>query len=131
MVSDPIADFIIRLKNASAVRHATCEVPFSELKLAIAEKLREAGYIGRVERRGKKVKKTLEVELLYGTDGTPKIHGVSRVSKPGRRLYQKVAELTPVKYGHGHLVLSTPAGIRLDTEAKTERVGGEALFKIW
>lgn len=131
MVSDPVADFINRLKNAGAVKHASVSIPFSNLKLAIAEKLKDAGYVQAVEKKGKKVKKTLEVVIKYDAQGKPVIHGVKRISKPGRRLYKSVLEITPVKYGHGALILSTPSGIKTDKEAKKEKVGGEAMFEIW
>lgn len=131
MVNDPVGDFINRLKNAGAVKHASVSVPFSNLKLAIAEKLKDAGYVMGVEKKGKKIKKTLDVAIKYTDAGIPIIRGVRRISKPGRRLYKSVLEITPVKYGHGALILSTPKGIKTDKEAKKEKVGGEALFEIW
>lgn len=131
MVSDPIGDFIIRLTNAGAVKQASVAVPFSTLKLAVAEKLKEAGFIAGAEKKGKKVKKTLDVMLKYDHNGTPRINGVKRISKPGRRVYKGVLEITPVRYGHGSLILSTPKGILTDKEAKAAKVGGEALFEIW
>ena len=131
MITDPVGDLIIRLTNAGAVKHATVSVPFSNLKLAIAEKLKDAGYIAGVDKKGKKVKKTLEVTLKYNADGSPFIEGVKRVSKPGRRMYKSVHEITRVRYGHGALVLSTPQGIKTDKEARKEKVGGEAMFEIW
>ncbi len=131
MVNDPVGDFIIRLTNAGAVKKANVSLPFSNFKLAIAEKLKEAGYVGEVDKKGKKVKKTLDVTLIYDASGEPKIQGVKRVSKPGRRMYKSVHEITRVRYGHGNLILSTPKGIKTDTEARKEKVGGEALFEIW
>jgi len=131
MVNDPVADLINRLKNAGAVKHATVAIPFSNLKAAIAEKLKEAGYIAGLEKKGKKVKKTLEVTLKYDAKGKPVIQGARRVSKPGRRMYKSVLEINPVRYGHGALILSTPKGIKTDREAKKEKVGGEALLEIW
>ena len=131
MISDTIGDLIIRLKNAGMVKHATISVPFSMMKMAVAEKLQEAGYVTAVEKRGKKVRKTLDITLKYDAAGKSVIHDVKRVSKPGRRLYYGVREIKPVRYGHGTLVLSTPKGIKTDKEARTEGVGGEALFQIW
>ncbi|MEN9561197.1 MAG: hypothetical protein RIQ56_470 [Candidatus Parcubacteria bacterium] len=131
MVSDPIGDFIIRLTNAGAVKQTVVSVPFSNFKLAIAEKLKDAGYIKAIEKKGKKVKKTLDVTLVYDQDGNHKIQGVKRISKPGRRMYKSVLEIIPVRYGHGALILSTPKGILTDKEAKKEKIGGEALFEIW
>ena len=131
MVNDPIGDFINRLKNAGAIKQESVCVPFSNVKLAIAEKLKDAGYVKAVEKKGKKVKKTLDVALVYTPSGESKIQGVKRISKPGRRLYKSVHEIIPVRYGHGSLILSTPAGIKTDKEARKEKVGGEALFEIW
>lgn len=131
MVNDPVADFINRLVNAGAIGHATVSLPFSNFKFAIAEKLREMGYVSAVEKKGKKVKKTLDVTLVYKPTGEAKIQGVKRVSKPGRRLYASVNEIRPVRYGHGTMIMSTPKGIKTDKEARKEKVGGENLFQIW
>jgi len=131
MVNDPVADFINRLVNAGAVKHAVVSLPFSNLKLAIAEKLKDAGYVEGAEKKGKKVKKTLDVTLKYTSAGMHRINGVKRISKPGRRLYRAVHEITPVRYGKGALILSTPKGILTDKEARKANVGGEAMFEIW
>ena len=131
MVNDPIGDFIIQLKNAGMVRKATVSIPYSKLKNAVADKLVESGFVLGATKRGKKVKKTLDVALKYATDGSHAIQGVQRVSKPGRRLYLSVAEIFPVKFGRGKRILSTPAGILTGEEAKEKNVGGEELFIIW
>lgn len=131
MVNDPISDFIIRIKNAGAVKRESVSIPYSKLKFTIAQKLQEAGYIKSVSKKGKKVRKTLEIELLYTTKGVHRINDVKRVSKPGCRVYEKVTTIKKVKYGKGALLLSTPKGILTDKEARSKKVGGEALFKIW
>lgn len=131
MTNDPVGDFINRLKNAGAIKQDSVSVPFSNFKLAIAEKLKQAGYVTAIEKKGKKVKKTLDITLAYDQGGKSKISGVKRVSKPGRRLYRTANEITPVRYGHGALILSTPSGVKTDAEARKEKVGGEALFEIW
>lgn len=130
MVSDPVADFIIQLKNAGAVGKAEISLPYSKLKHAIADKLVAAGFVAAASKRGKGVKKELSVTLRYDA-GKHFIRGVQRISKPGRRLYANVSEIHPVKFGHGKLILSTPAGILTDDEARQKNVGGEQLFKIW
>ncbi len=130
MVTDPIGDFIVQLKNAAAVRKPTVIVSYSKLKHAIAEALRKQGYLSSVEKHGKKIHKSLIVELAYTKAGA-RIGGVRRVSKPGRRVYERVLTIRSVKSGKGSLILSTPKGILTDKEARKERVGGEALFKIW
>jgi small subunit ribosomal protein S8 len=130
MTNDPVADFITRLLNASTVKKALVSLPFSNFKLAIAEKLKDAGYVHSVEKKGKKVRKTLDVTLKY-TNGEAAIHGVKRISKPGRRVYKGFHDVVPVRYGHGSVLLSTPKGIMTGKEAKKAKVGGEALFEIW
>ena len=131
MVGDTVGDLIIRLKNAGMVGKQTVSVPYSKLRQAILEKLVAAGYIVDATEKGKEVQdKTLEVTLRY-ENGAPRISGVQRLSKPGRRLYCGVADLHPVKFGRGHMILSTPAGILTNEEAKEQRVGGEQLFIIW
>lgn len=131
MTTDPIADLINQIKNAGAVKKATVSIPFSNFKLSIAEKLKEVGFVKAVEKKGKKVKKTLDITIKYNDDGKAFIQGVKRVSKPGRRIYRGFEDIIPVKYGFGSLILSTPKGIKTDKEAKKEKVGGEALFQIW
>jgi len=131
MVGDTVGDLIIRLKNAGVVGKDTVSVPYSKLREAVLNKLVDAGYITSATTKGKLVQeKTLEVTLSY-ENGEHRINGVKRVSKPGRRLYCGVADLHPVKFGKGHLILSTPAGILTNEEAKEKKVGGEQLFIIW
>ncbi len=131
MVGDTIGDLIIRLKNAGAVGKSTVSLPYSKLRHAVADKLADAGYVSAVTTKGKKVQeKTLEVTLSY-ENGDHRIRGVKRISKPGRRLYTKVSDLHPIKFGQGHMILSTPAGILTNTEAREKKMGGEQLFIIW
>lgn len=131
MTTDPIADFIIRLKNASMVRKDSVSAPYSKILMAIADKLKQDGYIAQAEKTGKKVKKTIEVKLAYESNGKPTISGVKRISKPGQRLYKGVKDIVPVRYGTGTVILSTPKGILTGEEARKEKVGGETLFEIW
>ncbi len=131
MTNDVIGDFIVRLTNAGAIKKASVSVPFSSFKMAVAEKLKDAGFVADVEKKGKKVRKTLDVVLKYDDRGVHAISGVKRISKPGRRMYKSAHEIIPVRYGFGALVLSTPKGILTDKEARKQKVGGEALFEIW
>jgi small subunit ribosomal protein S8 len=131
MVGDTIGDLIIRLKNAGLVGRKNVSVPYSKLRQAVLNKLVGAGYVESVTEKGKQVQeKTLEVTLRY-ENGKHRISGVKRLSKPGRRLYCGISELHPVKFGKGHMILSTPAGILTNEEAKEKKVGGEQLFIIW
>jgi small subunit ribosomal protein S8 len=130
MVTDPIADFIIRLKNASDAHKDAVSVPYSSLKEAIAQTLKKSGFIKSVEKKGKDVSKTLEIELLY-IGNEPRIHDVARISKPSRRLYQGSKDIRSYKSGYGAYVYSTPKGVLSDSEARAYKVGGEILFRIW
>jgi len=127
MVNDPIADFLVRLSNASAVRHERVLVPYSKMKDAIAQVLAKEGYVGEVKKSNTGA---LRVELKY-TNDRPAVSGFKRLSKPSRRLYTGIHDIHPVKNGKGLLVLSTPAGILTGNEARKQKVGGETLFEIW
>ena|SRR3989344_3832743 len=127
---DPVSNLIIKIKNAGAVGHPTVTVPYTKLNAAILEKLEQKGYIKSFSKQGKNVSKTIEVELVY-EDGKPKIEQARRISKLSRRVYEKSANLRPVRRGYGIAIISTPKGILTDAEARKARVGGEVLFKIW
>lgn len=119
------------MKNATAVSKDTVTVPFSTLKYAIAQCLKEHGFVSNVSKKTQaKNNAVIELGLVYD-NGVSKIHDVKRISKPSRRTYMSVKELHPVRNGHGVLVLSTPKGILGDKQARKEQVGGEALFMIW
>jgi small subunit ribosomal protein S8 len=130
MVTDPIADLINILKTGSVARKESVTVPHSNLKESILEVLQKEGFVKSFSKKGKKVQKTIEVELVYEA-GKPKITGAARVSKPSKRSYLGVKEITPVRQGYGRLIVSTPKGILSDATARKEKVGGEPLFKIW
>jgi small subunit ribosomal protein S8 len=130
MVNDPISDFLVRLQNASMARKTELSLPFSKMKLAIADVLAKEGYVTAIDKRALKSHNMLSMELAY-KNGQPVITGVKRISKPSRRMYMGVHEIRPVMRGHGLLVLSTPAGILTGKQAREKKVGGEALFQIW
>lgn len=131
MVTDPISNMIISMKNGALVSKKTVVVPFSKLKYAIAQCLKEQGYITEASKKTEKNNvSVLEMTLAY-TGDTPRIHDVKRMSKPSRRTYLGVHDIRGVKNGHGMVVLSTPKGILTDKQARKEMVGGEALFMIW
>ena len=119
------------MKNGALVSKEAVVVPFSKLKYAVAQCLKDAGYVTSVSKKTEKKNiPVLEIALAY--DGaSPRIHDVLRMSKPSRRTYMGVHDLRPVKNGHGVVVLSTPKGILTDKQARKEMVGGEALFMIW
>ena len=132
MVTDVIADFIIRIKNAGMVRKEQISMPYSKMRNALAQKLRVSGYVGDVSSVGHGTDKRLVINLLYNqTTTSHKVSGMSRISKPGRRVYIGTRDIRPVKNSHGVLLLSTPKGILTGEEARKERVGGEVLFSLW
>lgn len=126
---DPIGNMLTSLKNAGLVKKATVSVPHSKLKVSILETLKQESYIKAYEVK-EGVKPTINVVLDY-IKGEPRINGVKRISKPGKRVYIGAKEISPVKYGHGVSIISTPKGILTDKAARKEVVGGEVLFTIW
>ena len=130
MVSDPISDLIIRIKNAGPVKQANISLPYSKLKHAVADVLKKHGFVASVEAKGKGIDSTLEIGVAY--DGTkPRVTDVQRISKSSRRIYKGAGDLSSVRNGFGSLIISTSKGIMTDKEARKAKVGGEALFKIW
>ncbi len=127
---DPVTDMLNRIRNAQAVLHPLASVPFSNLKYEIAKILEKQGFIEKVEKKGKKAKKIIEITLRY-TDKTPAISGLRRVSKPGQRIYQSHQEIKKVKGGYGLAIISTSKGLMTDKEARKQKIGGEVLFKVW
>ncbi len=128
---DPIADMIVRIKNAGDSKKESVVFPHSKLKLAILDTLMKEGFVKSFGKKGKKVVKYIEVILAYDEDGVSKISGFERISKSSKRVYNKARDIKKVRNGFGALVLSTPKGIMTDKTAKISNVGGEALFKIW
>lgn len=131
MTTDPIADMIIRIKNASMAGRETVSIPMSTIKLAIAEKLKQRGLVTDVATHGKHTEKSIELTLAKDATGAFRFSDVRRVSKPGCRIYIGANEIKPVRGGSGSLLVSTPKGILFGDEARKQNVGGEALFEIW
>jgi small subunit ribosomal protein S8 len=128
MVTDPVSDLIIRLKNAGKVRKESVFIPYSKLKEAIANVLVAEGYLKSASK--KKTSPVLEVVLNYH-NGESKIKEVERISKSSRRVYKGFEDIFPMKGGFGKTIFSTPKGILTDRQAIEQKVGGEVLFKIW
>jgi small subunit ribosomal protein S8 len=128
---DPIADMLVQIKNAGAVGRDTVYVPFSNIKFEIAKILADKCYVKAVSQKGKKVGKTLEIELAYTGEQAPRIQGLKRISKPSRRVYYGAKHIKQIRGGFGSIVLSTPKGILTGDDARKAHVGGEALFTIW
>jgi len=128
---DPIADMLIRIKNAQAVKKESASVGYSNLKWEIAKVLQNCGFLGESVKRGKRGKKLMEINLLYGPEGNPKISGARRISKLSRRVYKGYREIYSVRNGFGTAIYSTPQGLMTDKEARKAKLGGEILFEIW
>lgn len=131
MVIDSISNLIIALKNAQDRGMAFARAPFSKLNTSILEVLKKEGFIANYEEKGKEVKRHIDIELKYDNTGKPAISDVRRISRQSKRIYKSVDQIYPVKNGYGRLILSTPAGIVTDVQARKQKVGGEALFEIW
>lgn len=131
---DPIADMLIRIKNAARAKLPSVTVPYSEIKFNIATILKGKGFLEEVERRtkksGRRSLKNLELALRY-KDGEPVFHDVERVSTLSRRVYIKRDEIYPVKSGRGTAVISTSKGVMSDDEARKAKLGGEVIAKVW
>ena len=130
-MTDPVADFLTRLRNANSAYHETVSLPYSKLKANIAEILKSEGYVAAIKVEDAEVGKTLTVDLKYGPNRERSIAGIKRVSKPGLRVYAKSTELPRVLGGLGIAILSTSSGLLTDRQAAKKGVGGEVLAYVW
>lgn len=131
MVTDPIADLLIRLKNGSQRRHETITVPASKLKRSILQILKNEGYVEGVEDGTQEGHPVLKVQLRYVEEGQSMITGLQRISKPGRRVYVGSKDIERVRNGIGMSILSTSKGIMTDQESRRNKLGGEVLCSVW
>jgi len=127
---DPIADMLNRIKNAQAVGHPTVEFPFSNLKNEVAKILEREGFIDKIEKKGRKTKKTIEITLKYDNK-MPAISGIKKISKPGQRIYLDSTKIKKVRDGYGIAIISTSKGLMTDKEARKNKIGGEVLCEVW
>jgi small subunit ribosomal protein S8 len=130
-VTDPIADFLTRIRNAHMAKQGTVEIPHSKMKAEIARILQEEGYVQDVSERGSGVEKRLVINLKYGPDGRRGITGLRRMSRPGRRVYRKQTSIPRVLDGLGVAILSTSQGVLTDHQARRRGVGGEVLCFVY
>ncbi|MGA7687963.1 MAG: 30S ribosomal protein S8 [Jiangellales bacterium] len=133
-MTDPIADMLARLRNANSAYHDTVAMPYSKLKVSIADILKAEGYIGgyTVAEPGEgEVGRTLRLDLKYGPQRERSIAGLRRVSKPGLRVYAKSTNLPKVLGGLGIAIISTSQGLLTDRQAAKTGVGGEVLAYVW
>ena len=130
-VTDPIADFLTRIRNAHMAKQEVVQIPHSKMKAEIARILQQEGYVQEVSERGTGVEKRLVIELKYGPDGQRGITGLRRMSRPGRRVYRKQTNIPRVLDGLGVAILSTSQGVLTDHQARRRGVGGEVLCFVY
>ena len=130
-MSDPIADMLARIRNATMRRHSYVVMPASRLKLAIAGILKDEGFIDGYDVLDDEKRPVMRIELKYTGDQEPVISHLERVSKPGRRVYTKRRDIPWVLQGMGVAILSTPKGVMTDRDARRQNVGGEVLCYVW
>ena len=132
MQTDPIGDFLTRIRNAAAAKHQRVDVPASRLKSELARILKDEGYISTFKMVDEnKSHKTLRVFLKYTPDRRSVISGIKRISRPGARCYVGSQDVKPVVGGLGISILTTPRGLMSGRAARKARVGGELLCEVW
>ena len=130
-LTDPIADLLTRIRNASCAKHPSVDVPASNLKKAICQILVDEGYIKSVQLIEDSKQGTLRLTLKYQDNGQPVIAGLRRVSKPGLRIYTNCEDMPRVMKGLGTAIISTSKGVMTDKAARAANVGGEVLAFVW
>jgi small subunit ribosomal protein S8 len=134
MLTDPISDFLTRIRNAAAAQHHDVAIPASKLKRELARILKEQGYIEDFELLqpvGDRPGAEIRITLKYTSDRQPVITGLERVSRPGRRTYVDHASIPRVQGGMGTAIISTSKGVMTGHQARREGVGGEVVAKVW
>ena len=130
-MTDPIADMLTRIRNGIQSRHDRVELPSSKLKVEIARILKTEGFISNYKLVEDKVQPLLRVYLKYSEDGEPVIHGIERISRPGRRVYRNKLEIPRVLGGLGIVILSTSHGVMSGQKATKAGLGGEVVCYVW
>jgi small subunit ribosomal protein S8 len=131
MRSDPVADLLTRIRNASRAEHEKVDVPSSRLKVRIVEILKDEGFVKNYRVLEDTKQHTLRVYLKYGPGNERMISGLVRVSTPGRRVYVTHDRIPTVLAGMGLTIMSTSRGVMTDRDARTQKVGGEVLAQVW
>ena len=130
-VTDPIADFLTRIRNAHMAKQDVVRIPHSKMKAEIARILLQEGYVQEVSEQGTGLDKRLVIVLQYGPDGRRGITGLRRMSRPGRRVYRKQTNIPRVLDGLGVAILSTSQGVLTDHQARRQGIGGEVLCFVY
>ena len=131
MVNDPIADMLTRMRNAMSAKHKSVSIPTSKMKLAIANLLKEEGFVEDVKVEGEGVNANLVIDFKFGPNNQRVINGLRRISKPGLRIYAAANDLPRVLNGLGIAIISTSKGLMTDRQARNENIGGEVLAYVW
>lgn len=131
MMTDPVSDFLTRIRNALVMKHKSVRLPSSKMKLRIAQILQDEGYVSAFHLEEDRKQGVLHVDLKYDQKGVPVIEGLRRISRPGLRVYKASGDLPKVRGGLGMAVVSTSRGVMPDHQARRENVGGEVLCYVW
>lgn len=130
-VSDPIADMLTKIRNAGMARHEKVDIPTSKLKLEIVKILKTEGYIKNFKKINQDKANTIRIFLKYDDETTPVIHGIEKISKPGRRVYTGYKNMPRVFNGFGTTIISTSIGVTTGKKAVEKKVGGEIICTVW
>jgi small subunit ribosomal protein S8 len=130
-VSDPIADMLTKIRNASSARHEKVDIPTSKLKLEIVKILKTEGFIKNFKKLQAEGSNVIRIFLKYDDANDPVIHGVEKVSRPGRRVYAGYKNLPRVFNGYGTVIISTSEGVTTGRKAVEKKVGGELICTVW
>ena len=131
MMSDPVADLLTRIRNASRAEHEKVDIPASKLKMRITDLLKEEGFIKNYRLIEDAKQGTLRVYLKYGAGSEKMISGLVRVSRPGRRVYVTKDKIPSILGGMGVAIVSTSRGVMTDRESRKQQLGGEVLAYVW
>ena len=129
--SDPVADMLTKVRNAAMARHEKVDVPASKLKLEIVKILKTEGYIKNFKKVQEDGKNILRIFLKYDDENNPVIHGVKKISTPGRRVYSGYKDLPRVYNGYGTIIVSTSSGVTTGKKATEKMGGGELVCTVW
>ncbi len=130
-LSDPISDMLTKIRNASMARHEKVDLTTSKLKLEIVKILKTEGYIKNFKKINQDGKTYIRVFLKYDSNNNPVIHGLERISKPGRRIYAGYKNMPRILNGYGTLIVTTSSGVITGSKAVEQKVGGELICSIW
>ncbi|MCQ2611805.1 MAG: 30S ribosomal protein S8 [Treponema sp.] len=129
--SDPVADMLTKIRNAAQARHEKVDIPVSKLKLEIVKILKTEGYIKNFKKVQEDNKNVIRIFLKYDEANAPVIHGLEKISKPGRRVYSGYKDLPRIHNGYGTVIVSTSSGVTTGKKAAEKMVGGELVCTIW